>query len=267
VSDGKGTGRIAVGLAIWALFVLVSWNLHVVGATGAASFVYASLVLGLICVLLPWVQASVAGRRAPLLRAWHDPAVRLDAASFAAIAVAAISLAMLVPAMLWQCIQFRLHATTEWLTSIRQSLTVEMPGLTGPGALLFSFVVSAVANEVIYRGYLQRYVFAHLRRPWAVLLTALLYAIGSGGVLDVPVLLLVGLVLGIAVEITGRVWVGVLLHATLNLVHTLIVEAVDVQALLCPWAWLALPALVGALYYLYRHLRRRGRVPAEGAST
>jgi membrane protease YdiL (CAAX protease family) len=266
MSDGKGTGRIAVGLAIWLLFVLVSWNLHVVGATGAPASIYASLVLGLICCLLPWLHATITGRRAPLLRAWHDPGVRLDAASFTAIAIAAISLAMLVPAMLWQCIQLRLHSITAWLTGIRQSLTVDMPGLTGPGALLLSFVVSAVANEVIYRGYLQRYVFADLRRPWAVLLTALLYAIGNGGTLDLPVLLLVGVVLGIAVEITGRVWVGVLLHATLNLVHTLMVEAVDVQGLLCPWAWLALPALVGALYYLYRHLRRQGRVPSEGAT-
>lgn len=257
VSDGTGTGRVAVGLAVWLLFVLVNWNLHLVGATGAAAVVYASLVLGLICVLLPWVHATVIGRRAPLLKAWHDPAVRLDAASFAAIAVAAIALATLVPAMLWQCIRLELGWASDGLVWIREALTVDMARLTGPGTLLLEFVVSAFAFELLYRGYLQRYVFGNLRRPWAVLLTALLYAVGNGGVFAAPVALVLGIVLGAAVEITGRVWVGVLLHATLNLILILLAEAGDVQRLLCPWAWIAIPLLIGALVYLQRHLRQR----------
>jgi len=257
MSDGTGTGRVAVGLAIWFLFVLVGWNLHVVGATGAASLVYASLVLGLICCLLPWIHASSVGRHAPLLRAWHDPAVPLDAVSFAAIAVASIALAALLPDVARQEGRLCVDAAMQWLVWIRGFLTVDMPGLTGFGALLLAFVMSAVAEEILYRGYLQRYVFGHWKRPWAVLFTTLLFTLGHASRGNTLGIFVIGIVLGTAVEITGRVWVSVLMHATLNLVVLALTETGELERLYCPWAWLSLPVLVGALVYLRRHLRRR----------
>jgi membrane protease YdiL (CAAX protease family) len=257
VSDGTGTGRIAVGLAIWVLFVLVSWNLHMVGATGAPAFIYAALVLGLICCLLPWLHATVAGRRAPLLRAWHDPAVRLDPASFGAIALAALALAAFMSGVERLENRIGIARALDWLEPLRGSLTVDMPMLTGFGALVLAYIFFFIAEELLYRGYLQRYVFANLRPPWAILLTALLFALGHAGKGSLTANLVLGVVLGTAVEITGRVWVGVLLHATLNLVVLALTEMRQTQQLHTRWVWLAVPILVGALVYLHHHLRRR----------
>ncbi len=257
MSDGKGTGRIAVGLAIWLLFVLVSWNLHVVGATGAPAFIYASLVLGLICCLLPWLHASIAGRRAPLLRAWHDPAVPLDLKSFVAIALAALAVASFHAEAVRIDVRLGIADALGSLADLQNWLQANMPELTGFGALLLKYVFFFLAEELLYRGYLQRYVFANLRRPWAVVLTAFLFALGHAGDQSFLANLMLGIVLGVAVEITGRVWVSVLFHASLNLVVLALTEMGRTQQLHCRWVWFALPILVISLVYLHRHLRRR----------
>jgi membrane protease YdiL (CAAX protease family) len=93
---------------------------------------------------------------------------------------------------------------------------------------LLSFVISNVffvcmAEEVLFRGYLQQ----RLSRLWgaypALIITALLFGLFhfAGGTLLVIFACLAGLIYGLAWMWSGRLWVAILFHFGLNLLHLL----------------------------------------------
>jgi uncharacterized protein len=95
-------------------------------------------------------------------------------------------------------------------------------------AWLGSFVIANVffvclAEEALFRGYLQQRLTQWLGHYPALLISALLFGIAhiAGGPLFMIFAALAGLIYGLAWLWSGRLWVSVAFHFTLNLIHLL----------------------------------------------
>ncbi|KHN57868.1 CAAX protease [Dickeya fangzhongdai] len=93
---------------------------------------------------------------------------------------------------------------------------------------LWSFMLAnlffvSLAEEALFRGYLQQRL-AGVVSPWlALIVSALLFGVMhfAGGVLQVAFAALAGLLYGLAWMWSGRLWVATLFHFGLNLCHLL----------------------------------------------
>jgi len=71
-------------------------------------------------------------------------------------------------------------------------------------------------EEVIFRGWLQRWLQRRHGAAAAVLATAVTFALGHFNLAGIPSMLLGGLVLGYAAHASGSLWTSVLLHVAAN---------------------------------------------------
>ena len=97
------------------------------------------------------------------------------------------------------------------------------PAWLGQFMLANLFFVS-LAEEALFRGYLQRRLSQLAGPTTGLLLTALLFGIShlAGGVLLVVFASLAGVIYGLAWMWSGRLWVSALFHFALNLTHLLL---------------------------------------------
>lgn len=91
--------------------------------------------------------------------------------------------------------------------------------------LIATAILPGICEELVFRGY----ILQALRRygdGFAVVVSALLFGLLHGNVLQIPFALIVGLICGYVVVQTGNLWVAVVLH-TLNNAMSVILTAVD----------------------------------------
>lgn len=93
-----------------------------------------------------------------------------------------------------------------------------------PAFMLANLFFVSLAEEALFRGYLQQRLSGVLGGLPALLLTALLFGLAhiSGGVLLVIFATLAGLLYGLAWHWSGRLWLATALHFALNLTHLLL---------------------------------------------
>lgn len=92
--------------------------------------------------------------------------------------------------------------------------------------LLLAGVVAPIVEEVLFRGVLYGWLRARLPFFVAVLVSAALFAAAHVIPVLLPALLIVGIILALAYELSGSLWTSILLHALQNsLIVTLIFVA------------------------------------------
>ena len=85
-------------------------------------------------------------------------------------------------------------------------------------AWLGAVVIAPLAEETFFRGLLQSYLARLTGRRWlAILLAATAFVLVHSQVHVLPALLVLAVVLGLAYEYTGALWVPVVIHALFNL--------------------------------------------------
>lgn len=97
------------------------------------------------------------------------------------------------------------------------------PAWLGEFMLANLFFVS-LAEEALFRGYIQQRLSQFIGNGWALALTALLFGLAhlSGGLLLVLFATLAGVIYGLAWLWSGRLWVATLVHFAFNLLHLLL---------------------------------------------
>lgn len=91
--------------------------------------------------------------------------------------------------------------------------------------LIATAILPGICEEVVFRGY----ILQSLRRygdGFAIAVSAVLFGLLHGNVLQIPFALIVGLICGFVVVQTGNIWVSIVLH-TLNNAMAVILTAVD----------------------------------------
>ncbi|WP_237387526.1 CPBP family intramembrane glutamic endopeptidase [Xenorhabdus sp. Sc-CR9] len=111
-----------------------------------------------------------------------------------------------------------------WLATKLGGLAVELHFPNWLPAFIFAniFFVS-LAEEALFRGYIQQKLSQWMNPYFALIMTSLLFGIAhfAGGSLMVIFATLAGLIYGIAWMWSGRLWVAVAFHFSLNLMHLL----------------------------------------------
>lgn len=85
-------------------------------------------------------------------------------------------------------------------------------------ALLFLITVigAPIVEELFFRGFVQRPLVARLGRPVGLVLTAVLFGLTHFQLLQLPALVVFGLVLGLLAERTGRLGPSIVTHMAFN---------------------------------------------------
>ena len=107
-------------------------------------------------------------------------------------------------------------------------------------------VGAAVAEEVLFRGFIQRGLEQGLRRPSAILLTSFLFAVMHLIPQGIPSYLLAGIVLGITALATGSIVVPVIIHFIFNMSALVMLNVADIETFGQP-IWIPSGILVPAL--------------------
>lgn len=134
-------------------------------------------------------------------------------------------------------------------------------------ALLAFALLPAFAEELFFRGWVQRALAARLRPAWAVTLAALAFALVHGDRVHAAAALPLGLYLGAAAQLAASTRAAILCHATSNLM-AVVVGATNLGPRALPPALVpvAFAAAVLALWGARRSLgASRGSVPLDHA--
>ncbi len=107
-------------------------------------------------------------------------------------------------------------------------------------------VGAAVAEEVLFRGFIQRGLEQGLRRPSAILLTSFLFAVMHLIPQGIPSYVLAGIVLGITALATGSIVVPIIIHFIFNMSALVMLNLADIETLGQP-IWIPPGILVPAL--------------------
>ncbi|HNQ22110.1 MAG TPA: CPBP family intramembrane metalloprotease [Phycisphaerae bacterium] len=112
----------------------------------------------------------------------------------------------------WPEFEFAEHTVIEVLHSGLAPLGLVVLAWAGAVA------IAPVAEEMFFRGMLQTFLVTYLSSRWvAILLTAVAFATVHSQVQHLPALVLLAVLLGVAYERTGAIWVPVAAHALFNL--------------------------------------------------
>ena len=196
-----------------AAAVYLVWTLLVVAATPARPAVEAAWALLCSAALVWWATSARGGRwRGPGLEAVGRPPARWW------LVVAAI-LPMVLLAQALELLYGRLPFVPElrWPVELPNEPSWEMLRIA-----VLAVWVFPVIEEVACRGCLQAELNERFGATFAIGAAAVLFALPHGNPAWYPLYVVLGVVLGIAVHVTGSVWAGFLLHAGYNGVSLLL---------------------------------------------
>ena len=146
-----------------------------------------------------------------------------DGISFILAVVAGIGFCMLA------------NIVTSYLTVFISLFGVEFtsPDIAMPGgtvgvttSIIRVVIIAAIAEEISLRGY----VMGNLRKygdKFAILASALVFALMHGNLIQAPFALIAGFALGYFSIKTGTIWTGLAIHAANNFISTAITYAMD----------------------------------------
>lgn len=108
----------------------------------------------------------------------------------------------------------------EW-TDDSSSFSGLFPILFVLSSILTVCVIGPIAEEILFRGYLQTLFAHHIGRNWSVVITAFIFSLYH---IDIPsflALFLSGIIFGLVRETFGSVWAASLLHMFMNTISSL----------------------------------------------
>jgi len=77
-------------------------------------------------------------------------------------------------------------------------------------------VITPVIEEYVYRGFLLASLASHIRWPFAIIVSSLMFAISHLGAAGLPSLFMIGCVLGLANTWTGNLATSLVIHGLYN---------------------------------------------------
>ena len=181
------------------------------------------IIIVFISLLLPFY---LIGKKMKEISGQADPvplSKPTDAITFILSVVAGIGICMIA------------NIATTYLTVIMSIFGLELssPDIPMPGgaagvvtSIIRIVVVAAIAEELTLRGY----VMGNLRKygdKFAIIVSALVFAIMHGNLIQAPFALIAGFGLGYFAVKTGTVWTAVAIHAANNFISTAISYAMD----------------------------------------
>jgi len=136
-------------------------------------------------------------------------------------------------------------------------------------------LVAPVLEEFGFRGWIQQPLESLVGAPWAIAISAALFALAHEVLLRFPFLFVIGLILGSVVYLTGSIWAGVAMHFGNNAM-VMLLGAPPVERMLAhlgqPNAWQLMTCAAASsllCVWLFRGLlratRRAGASMADGA--
>lgn len=127
-------------------------------------------------------------------------------------------------------------------------------------------VVAPVAEELLFRGFVQRIFERNMGAPLAVTLAGALFALAHFNAQILPGVLALGILYGALFHLTRSLWHPIIAHAVFNFVSFLRVHLATDEEIVAgrmetphvAWAFASLAVLVAALWLLARMRRRAG---------
>ncbi len=118
-----------------------------------------------------------------------------------------------------------------WLVSYQSALDSIGLSLTGGGSappiiVLYTVLIAPIMEEFGFRGISLKYALKGMPGMWANFLQALLFAIIHGNMLQGTYTFLFGLILGLVVIKTGKLWIAILIHIIFNSISIFLPEFV-----------------------------------------
>ncbi|MFC0140746.1 lysostaphin resistance A-like protein [Erwinia mallotivora] len=196
-----------------------------------AEFILVAASLALMLHLVPGfnnhqvVQAVKAGPESAPFSFWYN----LDKALIPFLLLACLPTLLRRPAVspansLWWLVLLLAMPMLLLVATLSGGLRVELhaPEWLGSFMLANLFIVS-LAEEALFRGYIQQRLSQLMGNIWGLLLAALLFGLAhiAGGPLLVFFATLTGIIYGFAWLWSGRVWLAALVHFCFNLLHLL----------------------------------------------
>ena len=123
-------------------------------------------------------------------------------------------------------------------------------------ALYILLVLSPISEEFIYRGFcLKLFKKANLGVTTSIILSSLLFALSHGTILHLIPAFLIGLVFCLVVEITGNIYITIILHTIYNLLALIIF--VNTPIYMAYIYVLIVCCLIYLLYHMKNYLQKR----------
>lgn len=115
----------------------------------------------------------------------------------------------------WSFMQSALASQSQGANMVERMLFLPGPMDRLSGVLVFVFL-AALAEEVLFRGVIQRFLHQGRRMRWAILGGAIAFTLGHLNFVQWPFLLGAGLILGALYALSGRLWLSMVAHVLHN---------------------------------------------------
>jgi membrane protease YdiL (CAAX protease family) len=205
-------GDVAIGLVPFALSALAALGSS---ESGDTEITLGALVVGsvfgwMFLAGVPVVATQLKGRGVV-----RDLGLRFRPVDLAAFPLGVALQALAVPLLYWPILRL-LDKTPDDVASEARELT---DAVSGAGILVLVLIVcvgAPVAEELFYRGLVLRSVEKRWNLAAGVAASTVLFGVAHLQALQLPALLLFGLVAGLLVARTGRLGTSILCHAGFN---------------------------------------------------
>lgn len=218
--EPRFTVGIAVGAWVAAFFLANLGGLLILSATGHADDGIEDFPLWLIAVLQVPLWLGLAGSAWFVSRRWGTGRLDRDyGMSFMAVDVVGLPIGI-VTQLVFVPLLYRLlwFIDTSELAEPAENLTDKARGGAGAVVLLVLLVVigAPLVEELFFRGLLLRSISARWSDGVAIAGSSVLFAMAHFQLLQLPALLLFGVVVGYCAVRTGRLGMSILAHVGFN---------------------------------------------------
>lgn len=237
-----GTLTLPLSDLLLAAFTIVVGALLLQSAVGGLSLVIPSALspeawtvaqgcgfqLGLLSGALLGHRLAVASSRQPVTGPARSPLSTREALAAGALVFVASVPVLFVSAMTWEAGLRAAGFPTDQQEMVELVRNADAPGLLALIAVL-AVVLAPVAEELVFRAGLFRYLRTRVPRAIALVAPALLFAALHANLVAFVPLAVFGVLLSLAYEHSGRLLVPIVAHALFNL-HTLalVLSGVDI---------------------------------------
>jgi uncharacterized protein len=217
--EPRFTLGIALGAWVAAFLIANIGGAIILSATGYAGTSVADLPLWLIAVLQVPLWVGLAGGAWVVSKRWgtghldRDYGLRVEPLDVLGIPIGILTQLVFVP-LLYQLLWF---IDTDKLSEPAENLTDKARGGIGAILLVLLVVIGApVIEELFFRGLLMRSISARWNDGLALVASSILFGLAHFELIQLPALVLFGLVAGYAAQRTGRLGPSIFIHVGFN---------------------------------------------------